>query len=175
MARSYRTSLLASKVLGRRVRARQITVGLYRALGVGVAIGMMEGLARLGGHETARVSFVTSIVLVLFAPDSTAAQPYAVVVGHLASSVAGMMAVACFGSGDEAAALGVGAAALSMMMLRALHPPAGIDAFLIAQLGLPWSWIVKPVLIGAVLLAVFSRLWASGSHYLSIRNVAAPN
>jgi len=40
-----------------------------------------------------------------------------------------------------------------MLGCRAMHPPAGIDAFLIAGLGLPRSWIVNPIMIGAVLLA----------------------
>lgn len=140
---------------------------LYRALGAGLAIGLMESLARLGHHEAVRVPFVTSIVLTLFGPDSAPAQPYAIVTGHLVSSIAGLGALICLGQGDAAAALGVGAAALLMTVLRALHPPAGIDAFLIAYLGLPWSWIVSPVLIGAVLLAVFSRFWATGGRYLS--------
>ncbi len=149
---------------------RQVLAWLYRGLGAGVAIGIMESLARLGHHEAVRVPFVTSIVPTLFAPESTPARPYAVVTGHLVSSIAGLAALACLGPGDAAAALGVGAAALLMMASRALHPPAGVEAFLIAQLGLPWSWIINPVLIGAVLLAAFSRLWASGGRYLSIHD-----
>jgi CBS-domain-containing membrane protein len=148
---------------------RQVIAGLYRALGAGVAIGIMESLARFGHHEAVRVPFVTSIVLTLFASESTPAQPYAVVTGHLVSSIAGLAALVCLGPGDAAAALGVGVAALLMVASRALHPPAGIDAFLIGQLGLPWSWIVNPVLIGAVLLAVFSRLWVSGGRHLLIQ------
>jgi CBS-domain-containing membrane protein len=142
---------------------------LYRSVGAGVAIRVMECLARLGHHEASRVPFVTSIVLTLFVPESTAAQPYAVITGHVVSSIAGLVALACVGPGGAAAALGVGGAALLMAASRALHPPAGINAFLIAQLDLPWSWIVNPVLMGAVLLALFSRLWALGGPYISTR------
>jgi len=35
------------------------------------------------------------------------------------------------------------------------------------RLGLPTSWIVNPVLTGAVLLAGYSRVWAAGDHRLS--------
>ena len=148
---------------------RQVIAWLYQALGASVAVGIMEGLARLGHHEAVRVPFVTSIVLTLFASESTPAQPYSVVTGHLVSSIAGLAALACLGPGDAAAALGVGTAALLMMASRAPHPPAGVDAFLIAQLGLSWFWIVNPVLIGAVLLAAFSRLWALAGRYLSVQ------
>ena len=148
---------------------RQVIALLYRAIGAGLAIGIMEGSARLGHLETIRLPFVTSIVLTLFASESKSAQPYAVVTGHLVSSIAGVAALFCFGPGDAAAVLGVGAAASLMAGFRALHPPAGVDAFLIAQLDLPWSWIVNSVLVGAILLAGFSQLWACGGRYLSMR------
>jgi CBS-domain-containing membrane protein len=111
-----------------------------------------------------RVPFVTSIVLVLSVPDSEPAHPYAIIVGHLASSIAGLAALWCLGSGQTASAVGVGLAALLMLALRAVHPPAGIDAFLVAGWGLPVSWLVSPVLVGAVLLALFARVWSAGEH-----------
>jgi CBS-domain-containing membrane protein len=75
---------------------------------------------------------VTPIVLTLLGPESASAQPYAIVAGHLVWSIAGLAALMCLGQGKPAAALGVAAAALLMALLRALHPPAVIDAFLIA-------------------------------------------
>jgi hypothetical protein len=48
-----------------------------------------------------------------------------------------------------------------------MHPPAGIDVFLVAGLGLPANWIVNPVVIGAVLLAGYSRVWVLGEHHFS--------
>ena len=139
---------------------------LYRALGAAVAMGIMELLAGLTDEPLPRVPFVTSIVLTLSLPDSEPARPYAVVVGHLASCSAGFVALWCLGQGQTASAVGVGLAALMMMALRAMHPPAGIDAFLIASLGLPLKWALNPVLVGAVLLALFARLWAMGGQRL---------
>lgn len=145
----------------------EIVVWLCRALGAGLAMGIMELLARVAQEPLARVPFVTSIVLALSLPDSEPAQPYAIIVGHLASCVAGFTALWCLGSGETASAVGVGLAALLMLVLRAMHPPAGIDAFLIAGWGLPASWLLSPVLIGAVLLALFSRLWSMGERRLA--------
>jgi len=130
-------------------------------------MGIMELLARVAQEPLARVPFVTSIVLALSLPDSEPAQPYAIIVGHLASCVAGFAALWCLGSGETASAVGVGLAALLMLALRAMHPPAGIDAFLIAGWGLPASWLLSPVLIGALLLALFSRLWSMGERRLA--------
>ena len=142
--------------------ANQIAVWVYRAAGAGLAIGVMELLARATHEPLARVPFVTSIVLALSLPDNEAARPYAIIVGHLASSAAGFVALWCLGAGEIASAAAVGLAALSMLVLRAMHPPAGIDAFLVPASGLPMSWCLSPVLAGAVLLALFSRLWFEG-------------
>jgi CBS-domain-containing membrane protein len=145
----------------------KIAIWLYRAIGAAAAIGVMELLAHAAQEPLSRVPFVTSIVLTLSLPDSEPAQPYAVIVGHLASCVAGLAAIWCLGSGEMASAVGVGLAAISMLALRAMHPPAGIDAFLIAGMGLPASWILSPVLVGAVLLASFARLWSMGERRLA--------
>jgi CBS-domain-containing membrane protein len=164
---------IASRGDGRSARSQgrigliQIVVWLYRALGAAVAIGAMELLAHVAQEPLSRVPFVTSIVLTMSLPDSEPAQPYAVIVGHLASCVAGFAAVWCLGSGEMASAVGVGLAALLMLTLRAMHPPAGIDAFLVAGWGLPASWTLSPVLVGAVLLASFARLWSVGERRLA--------
>jgi len=62
---------------------------LCRAIGVTIAIALLETLARLTGEPLVRVPFVTSIVLILGEPDSKAAKPYGVIVGHLLSALAG--------------------------------------------------------------------------------------
>jgi CBS-domain-containing membrane protein len=141
---------------------RRTAIWIYRALGAGVGIALMELLARMSDEPLSRVPFVTSIVLTLSLPDSEAAQPYAVICGHLLSTVAGLMALWLVGTGTTASAVGVGLAALLMLAMRAVHPPAGIDGFLVPLLGLPARWVLSPVLVGAVLLAVFARLWAKG-------------
>jgi len=145
---------------------RTVLVWLYRALGAGAAIAIMELLARVGHLPLAQIPFVTSIVLTMAAPDSEPAHPYAVIAGHLLSCVAGFAALWCLGPGEAASVVGVGLAALLMLAARATHPPAGIDAFLVAWLGLPLSWVLSPVLVGALLLAAFSRLWVAGEHRL---------
>lgn len=145
---------------------KRAPIWLYRAVGAGVAIALMEALANLAGDPLARVPFVTSIVLTMSVPEIEAAQPYPVIAGHLLSTLAGFIALWCVGSGTTGAAVGVGLAALLMLVARAMHPPAGIDGFLVPLLGLPLGWILQPVLIGAVLLAAFAGLWSRGESLL---------
>jgi CBS-domain-containing membrane protein len=135
---------------------------LYRAFGTALAIAIMELLATYAQEPIWRVPFVTSIVLVTALPYSEASRPYSVIAGHMSSCVAGFVAVVILGPGSFASALGVGLASLAMSMLRAPHPPAGIDAFLIAANGLAGRWILSPVLIGCLLLVMFSQSWLVG-------------
>ena len=125
-------------------------------------MALMELLARIADEPLARVPFVTSIVLAFSLPASEPARPYAIVTGHLLSSLAGFAALFLFGPGDTSAALGVGLATFLMLGAHAMHPPAGIDAFIVAGSGMSVSWIVSPVLIGALLLATASWTWAHG-------------
>src|SRR5579863_7699846 len=104
---------------------------LYRAAGAGLAIALMEFLARSADEPLARIPFVTSIVLAFGLPASEPARPYAIVTGHLLSSIAGFAALFLLGPGETSAALGVGLATFLMLGARAMHPPAGIDAFIV--------------------------------------------
>lgn len=126
----------------------------------------MEVLARWDGEELSRVPFVTSIVLVMALPDSEPARPSAVIAGHFLSSVAGLIALWTFGSSELAPVAGVSLATMLMLATRAVHPPAGIDAFLVPAYALPATWILNPMLSGAVLLAVFARVWSFAEHSL---------
>jgi CBS-domain-containing membrane protein len=144
----------------------QFIIWLHRAVGAGIAIAAMELLARLDGEPASRVPFVTSIVLVMALPESEAAHPYAIVAGHVLSCIAGLVSVWALSSGATAAVAGVSLATLMMLVTRSMHPPAAIDAFLVAVYALPASWLVNPVLAGAVLLASFSRLWLHTEKWL---------
>jgi CBS-domain-containing membrane protein len=137
-------------------------IALYRALGAGLAITLMELLAQLAQEPLARVPFVTSIVLVTALPDSEAAKTRSIIGGHALSSIAGWLSNLLLGHSEMAGSVAVTLAALAMIATRMLHPPAGIDAFLIPSQKLPPLWIASPVLIGALLLAGFAKLWAAG-------------
>lgn len=148
----------------------QLAVSFYRGLGACLAIAAMEALASLAGEPVSRLPFVTSIVLVTALPDSDAAQPRAVIGGHLVSGLAGLACQALAGSEQTAGALAVGMATFAMLITRTLHPPAGIDAFLVPINDLGLRWLVSPVMVGAMVLALYGRVWAAGER----RFVRAP-
>lgn len=154
-----------------------LAIAVFRALGAGLAIGAMEVLAWLDGEPLWLVPFVTSIVLAMALPDSDPAQPRAIIGGHMISCAAGLVALEIFGAGPTASAVAVGLATLTMIGSRTLHPPAGIDAFLIATHSLTFQWVLNPVLFGAIILALFVLAWRALERRLFLpgERAAAPS
>lgn len=129
----------------------------YRALAAGVAVILMEGLASVAHLPLATVPFVTSIVLTISAPDVPASRPYAVIAGHMLSTLAGFATLWSIGQGEFQNGIAVGLAVMAMLLLRALHPPAALDAFVVTTQGVGAEWAIVPILAGAVLLALYGR------------------
>jgi CBS-domain-containing membrane protein len=115
------------------------------------------------------IPFATSIVLVMGSPDVEAAQPRALVGGHIVATIVGLMVVKIAGPEPWAAALAVGLAIAAMHFTRTFHPPAGIDPLLVVVNNMPWTFLLVPVSVGAVLLALFAFIW-----HLLIRRYSWP-
>lgn len=103
---------------------------LYRAVGIGAGVLLMELLGQTAGVPYAQIPFITSIVLAIGLPGTPASTPRAIIGGHIVSTLAGILVLHVAGSGDFASALAVGLAALAMAATRTMHPPAGSMPFL---------------------------------------------
>jgi CBS-domain-containing membrane protein len=58
-----------------------------------------------------------------------------------------------------AGAAAVGLAIVAMYVTGTFHPPAGINPLLVISNNLPWSFLMAPVLAGAVLLTALAYVW----------------
>jgi CBS-domain-containing membrane protein len=132
---------------------------LAGAAGGAVAIGLMQAFSAGTAIPLMAIPFATSIVLVLGSPDAEAAQPRALVGGHIVATIIGLLVLKIAGPQSWAAALAVGLAIAGMHLTRTFHPPAGIDPLLVVVNNMPWSFLLVPVAAGAVLLALFAFLW----------------
>ena len=129
------------------------------AIGGGVAIGLMELFSARAMFPLAAVPFATSIVLVLGSPEVEAAQPRALVGGHIVATIVGLIVLKIAGPQPWAAAMAVGLSMVAMHVTRTFHPPAGIDPLLVVVNDLPVSFLFVPVAAGAVALALFAYGW----------------
>jgi len=132
---------------------------LAGAAGGSVAIAAMEYFAARNTMPVMAVPFATSIVLVLGSPEVEAAQPRALIGGHLISTVVGLVVLYLAGPTPWAAALAVGLAMVAMHATRTFHPPAGIDPLLVVVNAMPWTFLLVPVAAGALTLAAFAYAW----------------
>lgn len=138
---------------------RRAVLGLIGGAGAALAASAMVAFAVASQTPLWLIPFATSIVLVMSAPESPQAQPRNIVGGHLASCIAGYLALWLIGDGTLAAGIAVGIAVLIMTLTRTLHPPAGIDGLLVVTGHLPLSYMLMPVGAGALALVGFALVF----------------
>lgn len=142
---------------------------LAGSAGGAVAIGLMEAFSTRAAIPLMAIPFATSIVLVMGSPAVDAAQPRALIGGHIVATIIGLIVLRIAGPEPWAAALAVGLSIAGMHLTRTFHPPAGIDPLLVVVNNLPWSFLIVPVALGAALLALFAFIW-----HLLIRRYSWP-
>jgi CBS-domain-containing membrane protein len=143
----------------RGISLRNALPGAVAGLGAAIAIGAME-LFSVGTHyPLAVIPFATSIVLVIGSSEAEPAQPRALIGGHVVATLVGLIVLKLTGPHVWSAAAAVGLAVLAMVVTGTFHPPAGINPLLVVSNNLPWSFLLAPVLAGAILLTAFAYLW----------------
>jgi CBS-domain-containing membrane protein len=138
---------------------KTVMAGAVAGLGAALAIGIMEWFSLTSRFPLAAIPFATSIVLVIGSHEAEPAQPRALVGGHVVSTLVGLLLLQLTGPGAWPAAAGVGLAVLAMYVTGTFHPPAGINPLLVLWNNLPWTFLVAPVLFGALLLTGFAFVW----------------
>ena len=130
--------------------------------GIGAGVGLLlAGLALRGfGLGWLIAPFGASAVLVYAVPNSPLAQPWSVVMGNTLSALVALAVLAALPQADWVVPLAVGLAIAAMLAARALHPPGGAVALLVA-LGGTNGWLATGavVALGSVLLVGIGILW----------------
>jgi CBS-domain-containing membrane protein len=129
------------------------------AAGGAIAVVVMQLASASAAYPPMAVPFATSIVLVMGTPEAEAAQPRALIGGHLLATLIGLVVVKLAGPTPWAAALAVALAMVVMHWTRSFHPPAGIDPIVVVVYNESWSFLLVPVAACAILLALFALLW----------------
>jgi CBS-domain-containing membrane protein len=140
---------------------------LIAGAGAGIGLSIMVMLGQWSGIPIASVPFVTSIVLVLAAPESPPARPRCIIGGHLFCALAGFAVLWLLGPVPVLSALAVGLGVAAMIVTDTLHPPAGINGVLIVTLAPSWTFLLIPVLAGALVLIAFAALFRAATRKLT--------
>lgn len=99
-----------------------------------------------------------SCVLVFVVWNAPLSQPRNIIGGHLVSAFIGLVLYSTLGSSMLSISLGVGLTIFFMALLGIIHPPAGANPIIIILGGYSWSYLIMPVLIGAVIIVFFGLL-----------------
>lgn len=135
---------------------------LTAAIGLAaVAFLGSTGSAWLNAHDVWLMASIGATAVLVFAvPHGALSQPWAVLMGQVASAVVGVAVAKTIGGGVLAAAFAVALAIFAMHCLRCVHPPGGataLSAVLAVGSTTPdWSFVLFPVLFEASLVVVIA-------------------
>ena len=106
--------------------------------------------------------FGATTVLVFGVPGSPLAQAKNVILGHVLSATVGLIFVNYVGVYPWSLAVATGMAITLMLVTKTTHPPAGANPMLIMMTQQSWSFLVSPVLLGAVIIVIMGYLVNKG-------------
>lgn len=131
---------------------------LWTTVGSFLGIGCVTFLAFRYRLPLLVPSFGATAVLIYGAVNSPFAQPRNVVGGHLVSAATGVLVYQLMGTGWLSITLAVSLAILFMLLTRTVHPPGGATAFVAVWNAQGFSFVLTPVLAGAVVLVAIALL-----------------
>ncbi len=102
--------------------------------------------------------FGATVVIVFGLPDSPLAQAKNVIFGHLITAFIGIFFAQFIGVSPLYLAMATGLGVSAMLLTKTTHPPAGANPILIMLSAQSWSFLVTPVLIGAVVIVLLGKL-----------------
>ena len=103
-------------------------------------------------------SFGASAVLIYGVPDAPLSQPRNVIFGHSLSAVTGVATFMMFGLTWWSPALGTALALVVMLLTKTTHPPGGATALFAVLSKAHPSYILTPIMSGAVILVIIGLL-----------------
>lgn len=104
-------------------------------------------------------SFGASCVLVFGYPDLPFSQPRNLVVGHVLSTLVGLLCLHLLGPSHWSLALALGSAIALMMATRSVHPPAGSNPVIVFLAQPGWDFLLFPTLSGALLMLLVALIY----------------
>ena len=157
------------KYLARRQPATSLLKSFAAGLGGAVAIFIAVWLTHSVGYTLIMAPFGATCVLLFSLPSSPLSQPINVIGGHLVSAGIGFLICNILPDVWWAPAFAVGLSIMMMSALRVTHPPAGANPLVIFALHPAATFLVFPVLSGAVLLVAIATVFhtSTGTAYPS--------
>ncbi|MDR2256581.1 MAG: HPP family protein [Arthrobacter sp.] len=137
-----------------------LRTALLGALATAATLGFLGVVGTLTGSQLLVAGFASSCVLAFMLPGAALAHPINVMGGHLVAGVCGLTIRFLLPAGWPSAIAAVLLSMLVMALLGVLHPPAGGNPLAIVLAQEQWSYLVAPVLVGALAVGFFTWAYA---------------
>ena len=125
------------------------------AVGGLICIFVLLWLTNYTGTPWLMASLGGSCVLVFVVWNAPLSQPRNIIGGHFISAFIGLSIYSLLGTSIISISIGVGLTIFIMAITGIIHPPAGANPIIIILGGYGWSYLVMPVLIGALIIVFF--------------------
>ncbi|MBU2708071.1 HPP family protein [Zooshikella marina] len=139
---------------------------LTRWPAVTAGIGAMLCITALGSLDQAAqplawlmAPYGATMVILFGLPDSPLAQPRNIILGHLMTTLIGLVMVNMFEVNAWTMGAAVGLAVAFMILTKTTHPPAGANPLLVMLTGESWMFLFNPVLIGTLLIVTIGVVY----------------
>jgi CBS-domain-containing membrane protein len=133
---------------------------IWSAIGGAIAIAL--ALLLVAGRNSPFLLFSLggSTVFLFVLTETEAAQPRALLGGHIGGALVGILCYQIFG---DALWVSVAAVVLTMMFMvvtRTIHPPAGANPLIMVDHHAGFLSVLNPVLAGVLTLFIIAMLWS---------------
>jgi CBS-domain-containing membrane protein len=133
---------------------------LWIATGIAAGISLALWLVQATTSPLFLASLGGSAIFLFGLTRAPAAQPRALFGGHLVSALVGITCYQLFGEALWVYAVAAVAAGVLMLLMKAVHPPAGANPLIMIHAHASWSGLLQPVLLGVLALAVVAAIWS---------------
>jgi len=132
---------------------KSIIAGIFSILTIGV-LSILTYKSQYGVFLIA--SFGSTMVLLYGYPESPFAQPKNIILGHLITSVVGVIFLNFISLPIYLMLpLAVGFGVMLMIALNVTHPPAGGNPIIIIMGSVSFDYLLMPVVVGSIIVVVF--------------------
>lgn len=137
---------------------KKLFVSLLAGVGAFIAIAALSYTdAAVTEVMLLMAPFGATAVLVFGVPNSPLAQPKNVIFGHLLTAFIGVAFTQYVGVTPLTLALATALGVSAMLLTDTTHPPAGANPIFIMVAQQSWSFLLTPVLVGAVLIVLVGK------------------